>query len=264
MGNSGFYLQDTQNSVFADNIRLGQMTTILKKDEIIIGTDALPTVTKFSGSDGITITTDSNSTLPMTTKFSLDMDIISKAVLEKIIDELVSDIVKNITQSLIEEILQRIHTDPIFSFSRAFKTIEINKSIQCNGLFTKENVNTLVGGTEIATFSVVPENPNSMFIICADIVVSRMEGTVVSALVKEGDTKPNAISYGYSAGYPNVCSLRTTVPNITTAPVNFSLRIGGMDSGVVWVNAMPNGDKILDTNTISKIIVLEVIPQTNG
>lgn len=267
MGNSGFYLQDTQNTIFADNIRLGQMTTSLKKDEIIIGTDTTPTVTKFSGDKGIVVTTDLTTT-PLSTTFSLDMEAVIKEVSDKILnqieDELVKDIIKNITQSLIEEVIKQIQIDPSFSYSRAFKEINISDSIQCNGLFTKENIISLDGGTEIAQFSVTPDNANSMFLICANIIATRMEGTVALALVKEGDESPCAISYGYSAGYPNVISLRATVPNTTTIPVRFSLRAGGMDSGVVWINAMPNGEKILGIETVSKITILEVKPQTNG
>ncbi|SPN74181.1 Proteins P-6/P-7,Chlamydia virulence protein PGP3-D (plasmid) [Chlamydia serpentis] len=267
MGNSGFYLQDTQNTIFADNIRLGQMTTVLKKDEIIIGTDSTPTVTKFSGDKGIVVATDSTTT-PSKTTFSLDMESVIKEVTSKILDqiedELVKDIIKNITQSLIEEVIKQIQIDPSFSFSRAFKDISISESIQCNGLFTKENIRNLDGGTEIAEFSVTPDNSNSMFLICANIIATRMEGTVALALVKEGDKSPCAISYGYSAGYPNVISLRATVSNATTTPVKFSLRAGGVDSGIVWVNAMPNGEKILGVETVSKITILEVKPQTNG
>lgn len=267
MGNSGFYLQDTQNTIFADNIRLGQMTTVLKKDEVIIGTDTTPTVTKFSGDKGIVITTDSTIT-PSSTTFSLDMEAVIKEVTDKILtqieDELVKDIIKNITQSLIEEVIKKIHIDPSFSYSRAFKDVNITNKIQCNGLFTKENIGNLDGGTEIASFSVTPDNANSMFLICADIIATRMEGTVALALVKEGDLSPCSISYGYSAGYPNIISLRATVGNKTTAPVKFSLRAGGMDSGVVWVNAMPNGEKILGVDAVSKITILEVKPQTNG
>lgn len=265
MGNSGFYLKDEQNCVFADNIRLGQMTEELKNQQIIIGTSTTPTVTTLSSSDNGIIIAQDTTTNPATIQFSLDTETVSKAVLESITDDFIQEIVDNITQDLIDEVVKQVETNPVFtSFSRAFKSFEITESIQCNGLFTPDNIETLDGGTEIAKFTITPDNANSAFLINADIIASRMEGAVVLALVKEGETSPCAISYGFSSGLPNLCSLSTTVKNITPTPTTFSLRIGGMESGVVWVNAMPNGNKILNTKSVSKISVLEVIPQTNG
>ncbi|UBV32530.1 virulence factor Pgp3 [Chlamydia pecorum] len=264
MGNSGFYLNNNQNCVFADNIRLGQMTNELQDKQIIIGTPTTPTVTSLSSSNNGIIINQNTATTPATIEFSLDTPKIAQAVLESVTNDIMQEIVSNLSQELIEDVLEKIDTDSSFSFSRAFKAIEIKDCIQCNGLFTSENIGNLLGGTEIAKFTVTPENANSAFLIDANIIASRMEGAVVLALVKEGNSSPSAISYGFSSGLPNVCSLKAVIENTTTTPATFSLRIGGMESGVVWVNAMPNGNKILNAETTSTISVLEVIPQTNG
>ncbi|WP_348664171.1 virulence factor Pgp3 [Chlamydia vaughanii] len=267
MGNSGFYLDNNQNCVFADNIKLGQMQNALQNEEIIIGTTSTPVAAKIKGSDGLTVTVNT-ATVPAgstpSVDLSVDKDVLAGVILDKIQTGLVDEIIKNITGSLIQEVIDRIISDPTLALTKAFKNFSISEKIQCNGLFTKYNIGTLFGGTEIGQFTITPDNPNSMFLISADIIASRMEGTVVLALVRNGDTAPCAVSYGYSSGTPNVCSLKAAISNPGTGPVTFSLRVGGMESGVVWVNALANGDPILETTTTSNISFLEVKQQING
>lgn len=264
MGNSGFYLKDTQNCVFADNIKLGQMTDVLQDQQIILGTSTTPVAAKFQAKDGIKVDITNNNNQGTTIDVSVDSDALSGTILDKIQDGLMDEIVQNVTDSLIQEVIDRITSDPILSITKAFKHFSISDKIQCNGLFTRYNINTLDGGTEIGKFTITPDNTNSMFLVFADIVASRMEGTVVLSLVKEGDTEPCAISYGYSSGVPNLCSLRTAIANTGSSPVTFSLRVGGMDSGIVWVNALANGDSILGTSATSNISFLEVKQQSDG
>ncbi|AFS44587.1 virulence factor Pgp3 [Chlamydia psittaci] len=264
MGNSGFYLNDTQNCVFADNIKLGQMANPLQDQQLILGTTSTPTAATLKAKDGLKIDISNTNSQSATIDFSIDADALSKLILDQIQTGLVDAIIKDITNSLIQEVIDRIISDKNLALTKAFKNFSLSEKIQCNGLFTKSNIGTLLGGTEIGKFTITPDNVNSMFLISADIIASRMEGNVVLALVREGDSSPCAISYGYSSGIPNVCSLRTAVNNTGTDPVTFSLRVGGMDSGVVWVNALANGDSILGTTATSNISFLEVKQQTNG
>uniref|UniRef100_UPI0003349029 Virulence plasmid protein pGP3-D n=1 Tax=Chlamydia trachomatis TaxID=813 RepID=UPI0003349029 len=219
MGNSGFYLYNTENCVFADNIKVGQMTEPLKDQQIILGTKSTPVAAKMTASDGISLTVSNNSS----TNASITIGLL-----------------------------------------KAFNNFPITNKIQCNGLFTPSNIETLLGGTEIGKFTVTPKSSGSMFLVSADIIASRMEGGVVLALVREGDSKPCAISYGYSSGVPNLCSLRTSITNTGLTPTTYSLRVGGLESGVVWVNALSNGNDILGITNTSNVSFLEVIPQTNA
>ncbi|EPP36078.1 virulence factor Pgp3 [Chlamydia avium] len=264
MGNSGFYLNNTQNCVFADNIKLGQMTDVLRDKQIILGTSTTPVAATFQATNGIKFDITNTDNQNATINVSLDPDQISDAILGSIQNELISEIVENLTNSLVQDVTDKITSDPTLSITKAFKHFSISEKIQCNGLFTKYNINTLDGGTEIGKFTITPDNINSMFLVFVDIIASRMEGTVVLSLVKEGDTQPCAISYGYSSGVPNLCSLKTAVANVGSSPVTFSLRVGGMDSGIVWVNALANGDSILGTSATSNISFLEVKQQSDG
>ncbi|EPP35491.1 virulence plasmid protein pGP3-D [Chlamydia ibidis] len=270
MGNSGFYLNNQQNCVFADNIKLGQMTSPLGKDQLILGTDNTPTIATIQGSEGIKVTitppaqVEKTGGQPTTINLSVDSEKISETVLGQIGKDLIDGVVDQITDSLKQQIIQEIISNQELGISKAFKSYSIQDSIRCDGLFTKQNINTIYGGTEIGLFTITPDNTNSMILVNADIIASRMEGTVVLALVKNGDTAPCAISYGYSSGSPNVCTLKTAIPTIGKQPLTFSLRVGGMDSGVVWINALANGDKILGMPATSNVSFLEVKPQTNG
>ncbi|ANG66613.1 virulence factor Pgp3 [Chlamydia gallinacea] len=264
MGNSGFYLNDNQNCVFADNIKLGQMTDVLKDQQIIIGTSTTPVAAKFQATDGIKVDITNSNNQDATINVSIDPNEMTETILDKIQDELMDEIVQNVTNSLVQEVIDKITSDPTLSITKAFKHFSLSNKIQCNGLFTKYNIDTLDGGTEIGKFTITPDNTNSMFLVFADIIASRMEGTVVLSLVREGDTKPCAISYGYSSGVPNLCSLRTAIANTGSSPVTFSLRVGGMDSGVVWVNALANGESILGISATSNVSFLEVKQQSDG
>ncbi|SYX09476.1 Proteins P-6/P-7,Chlamydia virulence protein PGP3-D (plasmid) [Chlamydia poikilotherma] len=264
MGNSGFYLNNNQNCVFADNIKVGQMQSPLQDQQLILGTTSTPTAAKIIAKEGLKVDITTTNNTDTSIDLSVDPDALSKLILDRIQKELVDAIIENITNSLIQEVIDKIVSDPTLALTKAFKNFSISDKIQCNGLFTKTNISTLLGGTEIGKFTITPDNTDSMFLISADIIASRMEGNVVLALVREGDSGPCAISYGYSSGIPNVCSLRTAVSNSGTTPVTFSLRVGGMESGVVWVNALANGDSILGTTTTSNISFLEVKQQTNG
>ncbi|WP_041468116.1 virulence factor Pgp3 [Chlamydia felis] len=264
MGNSGFCLCNTQNCVFADNIKIGQMTSPLQNQQLLIGTDSTPVAAKITAKEGLKVEIQTKTGQDASIDLSIDPKALSDLILGQIQEGLIDAIIKNITSSLVQDVIDMIVSDPTLHLKNAFKNFPISEKIQCNGLFTKSNIGTLVGGTEIGKFTITPENTNSTFLISADIIASRMEGNVVLALVKEGDTAPCAISYGYSSGIPNVCSLRTSVSNSGATPVTFSLRVGGMESGVVWVNALANGDSILGTTTVSNISFLEVKQQTNG
>ncbi|WP_375794016.1 virulence factor Pgp3 (plasmid) [Chlamydia sp. 12-01] len=264
MGNSGFYLNDNQNCVFADNIKVGQMQNPLQDKQLILGTNSTPTAAKLNAKDGLKVDITNTTGQDTTIDLSIDPNALSKLILDQIQKELVDAIIKDITNSLIQEVIDKIVSDPTLALTKAFKNFSLSEKIQCNGLFTKSNIGTLLGGTEIGKFTITPDNTDSMFLISADIIASRMEGNVVLALVKDGDSAPCAVSYGYSSGIPNVCSLRTAISNSGTTPVTFSLRVGGMESGVVWINALANGDSILGETTTSNISFLEVKQQTNG
>lgn len=260
MGNSGFYLNDQQNCVFADNIKVGQMTVPLQDKQIVIGTTSTPRAATFSASDGLKIEVNEPSTGQQVgdINISIDKDTISDIITDDVQQEIVDKIVDSLKDQIIKDILDQITQNPAQALSPAFKSIEINQKIQCEGLFTKENVNTLLSGTEICTFNFTPKSTTSSILVTASIFASRVEGNVVMALVKEGDNAPCAISYNYSSGAPNLCQLRAVVPNTSGTAVKFSLRVGGLNSGVVWVNALPNGDNILGITTKSIITCMEL------
>lgn len=264
MGNSGFYLYNTENCVFADNIKVGQMTEPLKDQQIILGTTSTPVAAKMTASDGISLTVSNNSSTNASITIGLDAEKAYQLILEKLGDQILDGIADTIVDSTVQDILDKIKTDPSLGLLKAFNNFPITNKIQCNGLFTPSNIETLLGGTEIGKFTVTPKSSGSMFLVSADIIASRMEGGVVLALVREGDSKPCAISYGYSSGIPNLCSLRTSITNTGLTPTTYSLRVGGLESGVVWVNALSNGNDILGIINTSNVSFLEVIPQTNA
>ncbi|AAX51165.1 virulence factor Pgp3 [Chlamydia trachomatis] len=264
MGNSGFYLYNTENCVFADNIKVGQMTEPLKDQQIILGTTSTPVAAKMTASDGISLTVSNNSSTNASITIGLDAEKAYQLILEKLGDQILDGIADTIVDNTVQDILDKIKTDPSLGLLKAFNNFPITNKIQCNGLFTPSSIETLLGGTEIGKFTVTPKSSGSMFLVSADIIASRMEGGVVLALVREGDSKPCAISYGYSSGVPNLCSLRTSITNTGLTPTTYSLRVGGLESGVVWVNALSNGNDILGITNTSNVSFLEVIPQTNA
>lgn len=265
MGNSGFYLENQENCVFADNIKVGQMTTPLKENQLILGTTSTPKAAKISVSNGLSLQITDTADTPSIKDINLSLkkDDISDLIGDDMKDKITEEILNDIKDQLIKDILDQLNKDPAQSISKAFSCIEITEKYQCNGLFTEENVNTLLAGTEIQRFSFKPKSSFSQIIVTANILASRLEGNIVLALVKEGDTSPCAISYGYSPSLPNICQLRAVIENSSGTEMNFSLRVGGLDSGVVWVNAFPNGDSILNTESKSIITLLEVEKEKN-
>ena len=263
MGNSGFYLHNTSNCVFADNIKVGQMTEPLTDQQIILGTSTTPVAAKITASEGISLTITNNAQANSSVNIGLDAEKAYQLILDKLGDQIFDGITGSIVESAVQDIIDKITSDPSLGLLKAFYNFQITGKIQCNGLFTSSNVTTLLGGTEIGRFTVTPRSSGSMFLVSADIIASRMEGGAVLALVKEGDTQPCAISYGYSSGVPNLCSLKTCVTNSGSTPTTYSLRIGGLESGVVWVNALSNGNDILGITNTSNVSFLEVIPQKN-
>lgn len=260
MGNSGFYLENQENCVFADNIKIGQMTAPLKENQLILGTTTTPNAAQLSVSPGLKLQIADSTTQPVIKdiNFSIDKDEISDLITDSMKDNITEEILNNIKDQLIKDILDQLNKNPSQSLSKAFSYFEITEKYQCNGLFTEENVNTLLAGTEILEFSFKPKSTSSHVIVTADILASRLEGNIVLALVKNGDSVPCAISYGYSSGLPNLCQLRTVVENVDGSDMAFSLRVGGLDSGVVWVNALANGDSILNIGSKSIVTLLEV------
>ncbi|ESN89818.1 virulence plasmid protein pGP3-D (plasmid) [Chlamydia suis MD56] len=264
MGNSGFYLHNTSNCVFADNIKVGQMTEPLTDQQIILGTKTTPVAATITASEGISLTITNSQQNNASVNIGLDAEKAYQTILDKLGDQIFDGITGSIVDGAAQEILDKITSDPSLGLLKAFNNFRITEKIQCNGLFTPSNIMTLVGGTEIGKFTVTPRSSGSMFLVSADIIASRMEGGVVLALVKEGDSQPCAISYGYSSGVPNLCSLKACVTNSGLTPATYSLRVGGLESGVVWVNALSNGNDILGITNTSNISFLEVIPQTNA
>lgn len=265
MGNSGFYLENQENCVFADNIKVGQMNTALKENQLILGTSTTPQAAQLSVSDGLKLQIQDSTTTPpiKDINLSIDKDKISDIITDSMAEDITDEIMNNIKDQLIKDIIDQLNKNPSQSLSKAFSYIEITKKHQCNGLFTEENVQTVLAGTEIQEFSFTPKSTSSYVVITADILASRLEGNVVLALVKKGDNAPCAISYGYSSGIPNLCRLRAVVDNINGSELHFSLRVGGLDSGVVWVNALANGDSILNTDSKSIVTCLEVEKKQN-
>lgn len=262
MGNSGFYLYNTSNCVFADNIKIGQMTEPLKDQQIILGTTTTPVAAKITASEGISLTV-TNTQSDASVSIGLDAEKAYQLILDKLGDQIFNGITESIVDGAVQDILDKITSDSSLGLLKAFNNFQITDKIQCNGLFTSSNVATLLGGTEIGRFTVTPKSSGSMFLVSADVIASRMEGGIVLALVKEGDKQPCAISYGYSSGVPNLCSLKTCVTNSGLIPSTYSLRVGGLESGVVWINALSNGNDILGVKNTSNVSFLEVIPQTN-
>lgn len=259
MGNSGFYLYNKSNCVFADNIRVGQMTQPLTDRQIILGTSTTPVAAEITASKGISLTVTNNQQDNASVNIGLDAEQAYQLILDELGDKILDGVAGTITDGVTQDILDQITSDPSLGLLRSFRNFPITSKIQCNGLFTPSNVQTLLGGTEIGQFTVTPKSSGSMFLVSADIIASRMEGGIVLALVKEGDSQPLAISYGYSSGVPNLCSLRTTVSNSGITPATYSLRVGGLESGVVWVNALSNGNDILGITNTSNVSFLEVI-----
>lgn len=262
MGNSGFCLENQENCVFADNIKLGQMTTPLKDKQIIVGTSTTPKAAKFTTSEGLGVEiTDVAGENTSNINISLDKDKLSELITEDLKQDITDNIVNDLKDELIKDILDQIQKDPTQPLSVGFQSTEITGKHQCNGIFTNENINTLLGGTEVIKFTFTPQSTTSSILVTIDVIASRMEGDVVLALVKEGDDKPCAISYNYSSGLPNMCQLRTVISNTNKQELKFSLRVGGLNSGVVWVNAASNGDDILNTETKSIITCMELNKQ---
>lgn len=228
MGNSGFFNDGTESIVFADNIQLAgtgpTVSPMFSKDgQLMIGSQTAPHVKMgtLKGTGGIIVNNSSG------------------------------EIVLNF--------------DPKFAdpsvISTVFQSASVSDVIECNSVFTESNINNITSGTEILKLSVTPAYANSVFLITAYVIASRREGNIGLSLIKEGEATPLAFSVGYSSGYPNLCMLFYMLPLAQVATNNLSIRIGGVDSGPVVVNGMPNKNKLLSDTLSSCFIVQEAIRQ---
>lgn len=103
MGNSGFYLHNTSNCVFADNIKVGQMTAPLTDQQIILGTQTTPVAAKITASDGISlkITTSQQDA-------SVNIGLDAEKAYQTILDKLGEQIFDGITGSIVDGAAQEI------------------------------------------------------------------------------------------------------------------------------------------------------------
>ncbi|WP_348660532.1 virulence factor Pgp3 [Chlamydiifrater volucris] len=264
MGDSGFKLVDNQNVVFADNIMVGQMTSPLSNNQIVLGVeknqrgDIGPIAAKLASGPGIDVIFPSKQGDNLS--FSINAETVSDEVLDKLGDKLTD----TISDSLVNKVITELETNPNFAIKKAFKNVSFSDVVICDGLFSSSNIKTNSCGTEICRISITPENTNSMFLVFADIIASRREGTVVLALIQDNEDKPRSLGFGYSNGNPNCCKLTTAIHCAKKNPLLLSLRVGGMENGPVVVNGMSNGEKILGADVFSTISILEVTPQNNG
>ena len=87
MGNSGFYLHNTSNCVFADNIKVGQMTEPLTDKQIILGTEKTPVAAKITASEGISLTINSEKN-NASVNIGLDAEKAYQTILNKLGDQI--------------------------------------------------------------------------------------------------------------------------------------------------------------------------------
>lgn len=267
MGDSGFKLitsgSQQQNTVFADNIQLGNMSKGLSKDEIIIGAESLPQTATLTGADGVSIKINhNNNTTPnqSTINVSLDANSIPSTVIDKIGDQLTD----KIADSLVDKVIVELESDPVFSINKAFNSYSFSNIVRCDGLFTASNINTRVGGSELCKITITPENDKASFMLFLNLVASRREGVIISSIFQDNLEVPLAVGFGYSNGSPNNCHLSCSFSAKSKNPITLSVRVGGMESGPVIINGLSNGEKILGIPTFSSISVLEVTPGGNA
>ncbi|MEB2816282.1 virulence factor, partial [Chlamydia suis] len=84
MGNSGFYLYNTNNCVFADNIKVGQMTEPLTDQQIILGTTTTPVAAKITASEGISLTIKNSQQNDASVNIGLDAEKAYQIILDKL------------------------------------------------------------------------------------------------------------------------------------------------------------------------------------
>ena len=226
MGNSGFYNNGTSSVVYADNINFSGTSTnpsITQDGQLLIGSTEAPNVRvgSITGSSGIVVTNSSGA-------INLSFD------------------PSQANPELIARNVQLVTTTSITT---------------CSSIFTANNVNNVSSGTQILQITATPSNPTITLVIEANVLVSRREGQIGLSLVQEGKNTPLAFSVGFSAGYPNMCTLKYFLTTGSITPVNLSLRVGGINSGPVVVNGMPNGCPLLSDSLESYLMVTEGILQ---
>ncbi|XPI24515.1 hypothetical protein SBV45_05330 (plasmid) [Chlamydia crocodili] len=94
MGNSGFYLNNNQNCVFADNIKIGQMQNPLQDQQLILGTSSTPTAAKITAKEGLKVDITTTNGAGTSIDLSIDPDALSKLILDQIQKDLVDAIIK--------------------------------------------------------------------------------------------------------------------------------------------------------------------------
>lgn len=226
MGNSGFYNNGVDSVVYADNINFSGTSTspsITKDGQLLIGSSEAPNIRvgSITGEGGIVVT---NS--PGGINLSFNPSLANPELI-----------------------------------ARDIKLVKTNAILTCSSIFTAKNINTVTSGTQILQITVTPTNPVITLVIEANVLISRREGQFGLSLVQEGKDTPLSFSVGFSSGYPNMCTLKYFLTTGNINPVTLSLRVGGINSGPVVVNGMPNGCPLLSDNLESFLMVTEGILQ---
>lgn len=226
MGNSGFYNNGVDSVVYADNINFTGTSTepsVTKDGQLLIGSTQAPNVRvgSITGDSGIVVT---NS--PGGINLSFDL----------------------------------AQANPELT-ARSIKMVSTNSILTCASVFTAKNINTVSSGTQVLQITVTPSSVAITLVIEANVLISRREGQFGLSLVQEGKETPLTFSVGFSSGYPNVCSLKYFLTPTSIEPVTLSLRVGGINSGPVVLNGMPNGCPLLSDSLESFLMVTEGILQ---
>lgn len=229
MGNSGFFNDGSQTIVYADNIDLGGSGTgsspmFTTDGQLMIGSTTTPhvKVATLSGSGGVVVTNGAGAI-----NLSFDPKLADPSVI-----------------------------------STVFQANSISDVIECTSIFNSSNIDNIASGDEVLKLSVTPSYANSVLTITSYIIASRREGNIGVSLVQAGVATPLCFSLGYSAGYPNLCTLFYVLPVTEIKKIDLSIRVGGIDSGPVVINGLPNKTKLLSKTLTSYCVIQESVKQT--